>query len=267
MYYYYRDKTGKVIGPLALETMAKLRFAEVIDGDTPVRATDSADWKPCREVIADPVREALSGPGWKPTRGQVVGTLAVVVFAAVMFYGGVNRKRLSGETESSTFGPGAGTGPRDRSTRQNSSPAEWQGACMNNLRIIEGAKDQWALEKRKGVGDVANAVDVAKYCKGNVFPVCPAGGAYTLNPIGPPATCSLHGDTLLACMNNLRIIDGAKDQWALEKRKGTGDVANAADVAEYCKGNVFPECPAGGAYTLNPIGTPATCSWLGHAQN
>ena len=67
-----------------------------------------------------------------------------------------------------------------------------------------------------------------------------------------------------ACINNLRIIEGAKDQWALENKKGTEDAVDAAGLAPYLKHNVFPWCPASGVYTINPIGTVATCNLPGH---
>lgn len=69
-------------------------------------------------------------------------------------------------------------------------------ACINNLRIITGAKEQWALENRKTVGSIVNAVDVLPYLKGNVIPACPAGGVYSFNPIGALVTCSIPGHAL-----------------------------------------------------------------------
>ncbi len=66
-----------------------------------------------------------------------------------------------------------------------------------------------------------------------------------------------------ACINNLRQIDGAKEQWALEKRKTTGEALDAgeeAEVNEYLKGNAKPICPATGVYTYNEIGTNPICS-------
>ena len=36
-----------------------------------------------------------------------------------------------------------------------------------------------------------------------------------------------------ACLNNLRQIDGAKQQWALEKGKGSADVPGNADLQPY----------------------------------
>jgi len=71
-----------------------------------------------------------------------------------------------------------------------------------------------------------------------------------------------------ACINNLRQIDAAKNQWALEKGKTTGDVCTEEDVKPYIRlvdGNL-PKCPAGGTYTIGAVGTgtPPTCSIPGH---
>jgi TolA-binding protein len=68
----------------------------------------------------------------------------------------------------------------------------------------------------------------------------------------------------LACVNNLRMIDGAKQQWALEKQKSGGSLLTAADLAPYLKGNALPTCPAGGIYTLNPVSVAPICSIPGH---
>jgi len=62
-----------------------------------------------------------------------------------------------------------------------------------------------------------------------------------------------------ACINNLRQIDGAKEQWALENKKKTGDACASTDVQPYIKGQVFPTCPSTGDYVVNPIDTPPTC--------
>jgi chromosome segregation ATPase len=69
---------------------------------------------------------------------------------------------------------------------------------------------------------------------------------------------------LLACINNLRQIDGAKQQWALENRKPANAVPTAQDVAPYLRGGVLPACPAGGQYTLNSLSAVPTCSIPGH---
>ena len=66
-----------------------------------------------------------------------------------------------------------------------------------------------------------------------------------------------------ACINNLRQIDGAKEQWALEAKVApTADIDKAA-VDGYIKGNA-PACPAGGAYVYGNVATPPTCDVTGH---
>jgi hypothetical protein len=71
-----------------------------------------------------------------------------------------------------------------------------------------------------------------------------------------------------ACINNLRQIDGAKNEFALEKGKKNGDPVTEADIKPYIKldanGNL-PKCPAGGTYTIGKVGEPPTCSIPGHA--
>jgi uncharacterized protein YoxC len=67
-----------------------------------------------------------------------------------------------------------------------------------------------------------------------------------------------------ACINNLRQIDSAKQQWALEKGKTEAAIPTAQDLAAYLRG-VLPKCPAGGSYTLNAIIANPTCSIPGHA--
>ena len=66
------------------------------------------------------------------------------------------------------------------------------------------------------------------------------------------------------CTNNLRIIEGAKDQWALENKKTTGAAMSAEDLQPYLRNGVLPSCPQGGVYTLNAAGAMATCSIPGH---
>jgi len=70
-------------------------------------------------------------------------------------------------------------------------------ACINNLRQIETAVQQVAIEKGLHVGDIVNYPgDITPYIRLNVnlqIPGCPAGGTYSLNAVGsiPQALCSL----------------------------------------------------------------------------
>jgi prepilin-type N-terminal cleavage/methylation domain-containing protein len=73
-----------------------------------------------------------------------------------------------------------------------------RNACINNLRQIDGAKEQWALEEKKSAGTLtttAGFVDqINKYIKGEVTPKCPAGGNYTYQPVNDAPDCSLETD-------------------------------------------------------------------------
>ncbi len=70
-------------------------------------------------------------------------------------------------------------------------------ACINNLRQIESAVQQVAIDKGLHVGDnVSFPDDVTPYIRLNSnlqIPGCPAGGTYNLATVGsiPQALCSL----------------------------------------------------------------------------
>jgi hypothetical protein len=65
-----------------------------------------------------------------------------------------------------------------------------------------------------------------------------------------------------ACINNLRRIEGAKQQWALDNKKLDADTPTTQDLAPYLK--ALPKCPAGGVYTYNTVGEKPACSIPGH---
>jgi len=72
-----------------------------------------------------------------------------------------------------------------------------QNACINNLKQIDGAISEWALETGQSSGaTVASAQTVSAYIKmnsGNSVPSCPAGGTYATSTVGaiPQVNCSL----------------------------------------------------------------------------
>ena len=72
-----------------------------------------------------------------------------------------------------------------------------KNACINNLRQIDGAIQQWALEHKKNPGDTPTKEEVASYIKDGQFPTCPAGGIYTLKTVGEQPTCSIEGHQLV----------------------------------------------------------------------
>jgi prepilin-type N-terminal cleavage/methylation domain-containing protein len=68
-----------------------------------------------------------------------------------------------------------------------------KNTCINNLRQIEAAKQQWALENKKVDADVPGSADVQKYIKNDAYPTCPASGTYTIGAVSTEVSCSLSG--------------------------------------------------------------------------
>jgi prepilin-type N-terminal cleavage/methylation domain-containing protein len=68
-------------------------------------------------------------------------------------------------------------------------------ACINNLRQISDASDQFAIEAHKITGaHVSLNLDLTPYIKMNAsrrLPTCPAGGTYGIEKIGDIPACSL----------------------------------------------------------------------------
>ena len=66
-----------------------------------------------------------------------------------------------------------------------------------------------------------------------------------------------------ACINNLRQIDAAAQEMALERGKKTGDsITYPGDLTPYIKLNAnqsIPPCPAGGNYNCSTVGNSPTC--------
>src|SRR5882672_2307816 len=65
-----------------------------------------------------------------------------------------------------------------------------------------------------------------------------------------------------ACINNLRQIDGAIQQWALENNKTSSATVAFSDISGYLKNSVL--CPSGGttfanSYTISDVQTKPLC--------
>ena len=65
-----------------------------------------------------------------------------------------------------------------------------------------------------------------------------------------------------ACINNLRQIDGAIQEWAMEKKQGETATVAFTDISPYLKNSVV--CPSGGtafsdSYTIKDVSTKPVC--------
>lgn len=72
--------------------------------------------------------------------------------------------------------------------------------CINNLKQIDGAIDQWAFEHK-----VPEGIDPTPEQEEEIYanlksgkPTCPSGGTYTITTVGasPQVTCSIEGHVL-----------------------------------------------------------------------
>ena len=71
-----------------------------------------------------------------------------------------------------------------------------KNACINNLRQISGAVQQWALENKQGPTASVGTTDVLPYLKSQV--VCPSGGttfanSYDVSTVASNAVCKTTG--------------------------------------------------------------------------
>ena len=140
----------------------------------------------------------------------------------------------------------------------------------NEVRQLRNEKQQLAAQVQTAQAQAQGAQDQVQALRANPAQA-PAPGQP--NPAAQAALAARPGAAAQtpeqqqanACINNLRLIDGAKQQWALEKQKPPGALLTAADLAPYLKTSALPTCPAGGVYTLNPVGIAPICNIPGHA--
>ena len=71
--------------------------------------------------------------------------------------------------------------------------------CVNNLRQIDAAKQQWAMEYHRTINDIPSWKDILPFLgygrDANLDAMqCPAGGNYSIRRIGDVPTCSIGGE-------------------------------------------------------------------------
>ena len=74
-----------------------------------------------------------------------------------------------------------------------------QNACINNLRQIDAATQQWALENNKsGSASVNNTVLTPYLGRGSAgqWPTCPSGGNYTVTTVNAKPSCNIANHVL-----------------------------------------------------------------------
>jgi len=69
-----------------------------------------------------------------------------------------------------------------------------------------------------------------------------------------------------ACQSNLKTMEFAITQWALDKRKADDASVTLEDIAPYLNDGV-PKCPSGGEYTVTIVAEAPECSIEGHSHS
>jgi hypothetical protein len=72
---------------------------------------------------------------------------------------------------------------------------------------------------------------------------------------------------LSSCINNLRQIDAAKQEWALQVKAPSNAIPTWDNILPYLgrgTAGALPSCPQGGNYTIGNLQSAPTCSIPGH---
>lgn len=68
-----------------------------------------------------------------------------------------------------------------------------------------------------------------------------------------------------ACISNMRMIDSAKQQWAMDTNQPGTAVPAEADVLNYISSAAMPTCPEGNtAYVVTSVDTKTVCPNVGN---
>ncbi len=155
--------------------------------------------------------------------------------------------------------------------------AKLQESAMNMASAMNPQMPNIQFQKLFGLGDPQFAFMVMSHqengwkmsANGNFQPAFSilAGGA--IAPAGLLAAIAIPNFVKArataqknTCIANLKQLDGAKQQWALENKKGPLNSPTQAELNPYLK--VWPSCPLGGIYTVGPVKDNPTCSHEGH---
>lgn len=63
-----------------------------------------------------------------------------------------------------------------------------------------------------------------------------------------------------SCISNLRVLNSAKAQWALEQHKPSSSIPTVTDIVPFLRDGEMPECPANGTYRIRSLPRIPLCS-------
>jgi hypothetical protein len=131
----------------------------------------------------------------------------------------------------------------------------------NEIRQARDEKNQLAKQAQAALGEVQRAQAQVQSLSTNLQ------AAQVLSAARQQAAFAQekqYQQQLIVCINHLRQLDGAKQQWALENKKTAEAIPTTQDLTPYLKDNILPVCPSGGKYTVGAMNDAPTCSSDGH---
>jgi RNA polymerase sigma factor (sigma-70 family) len=131
--------------------------------------------------------------------------------------------------------------------------------CLNNLRQIDAAMQQFALENRLTATNIIMVDQILKYLPGNVLPVCPSGGTYTIGSLNEVPVCSIPDHALPADVASpaKEQVLGVIIQALIQDNNGVFPKAAMAEARESYKRDHNGQFPSG----INE-GTPVFIPYL-----
>ncbi|MGA2174369.1 MAG: hypothetical protein ABSH38_05220 [Verrucomicrobiota bacterium] len=286
--YFYRDSSGREIGPLERDALAKLRQAGILDNNTLVRSETSSGWELLREAIPPlsapqpPQQIAKKSFNWMRVGLLIAAGIVVITWRFDHRYAVAAERAFRQEVE-----------PQAKLVSFRVTDEHWLSEPKSNFERYElkfEAEVEFGKDKSLP-GDLrGERLDLGGH-RVKLSGTMLATKEKTLRHQDPwnvdtselrvvgasdsplfsklKASSKAADDTSMrnACINNLRLLDSAKQQWALENRKRGTDTPTWDDLRAYLErgapGNL-PTCPQGGVYTIGPVETPPTCSIPGH---
>lgn len=156
--------------------------------------------------------------------------------------------------------------------------ADFQTKIMDSTDGSGNGVSSAAMNELFGAKDETRSAFVVQNCPDGILTVgiTSSGGkelvgAVLAAPIGLMAGIAIPSfmkarttSQMNACINNLRQIEAAKEQWVLSENKKEGDPVEVSGISQYLQGTKIPSCPLGGTYKINAIGVNAGCTIPGH---
>jgi DNA repair exonuclease SbcCD ATPase subunit len=140
----------------------------------------------------------------------------------------------------------------------------------NEIRQARDEKNQLAKQTQSALSEVQRAQAQAQAAQVQVQSLSTNLQAAQALSATQQAIAARYGLALTAeqaavntCINHLRQLDGAKQQWALENKKTAEATPTTQDLMPYLK-DLIPVCPSGGKYTFGAVSAAPTCSIASH---